>query len=250
MNAFESGNIPEAIAYSTFPIPNIPSSAWSLLNRTLMFLSGTSDARGFRQWQSINRHVKKGGKAIYILVPRIVCRQSETGQEENYLAGFMARPVFRVEDTDGEPLDHQKMELPDFPLIEKAKEWGISVKAVPGNYRYYGYFTDGKKEIGLATKEETVFFHELAHAAHCRVLSDDKKVSSWRKEIVAELTAAVLCRMVGKTSKYLGNNFRYIKHYADKSNLSPTQACMKVIGEVESVLALILASEGNQFRSE
>ena len=47
---------------------------------------------------------------------------------------IQARAVFRVEDTDGEPLDYQKMELPEFPLIEKAKEWGIFVKAVPGNY--------------------------------------------------------------------------------------------------------------------
>jgi len=246
MNAFESGNIPEAIAYSTFPIPNVPSSTWSLLNRTLMFLSGTSDARGFRQWKSVKRHVNKGGKAIYILVPRIVSRETEAGEEESFLAGFMARAVFRVEDTDGEPLDYQKVELPEFPLIEKAKEWGISVKAVPGNYRYYGYFSDGQKEIGLATKEETVFFHELAHYAHYRVLGDDKKSSSWRKEIVAELAAAVLCRIVGKTSKYLGNNFRYIKHYADKSKQNPTQACMRVIGDVEKVLALILAFDENK----
>jgi hypothetical protein len=48
---FKEGDIPEAIAYSILPIPNIPASKWSLLNRTLMFISGTSDARGFRQWK-------------------------------------------------------------------------------------------------------------------------------------------------------------------------------------------------------
>ena len=172
-------------------------------------------------------------------------RENDEGEEEKFLAGFMARPVFRVEDTDGEPLDYQKIELPEFPLIEKAKEWGISVKAVPGNYRYYGYFSESRKEIGLATKEETVFFHELAHYAHQKVIGNDKNVPGWREEIVAELTAAVLCRMVGKTSKYLGNNFRYIKHYAEESKFSPTQACMKVIGEVESVLSMILAIDGS-----
>jgi len=55
---FESGEIPEAVAYSMFPIPEIPCSAWSLLNRTLVFISGTMDARGIRQWNSINRSVK------------------------------------------------------------------------------------------------------------------------------------------------------------------------------------------------
>lgn len=205
-----------------------------------MFLSGTSDARGFRQWKSVNRFVKRGARAIYILVPRIVCRETETGEEESHLAGFLAKPVFRVEDTDGELLDYEKMELPEFPLIEKAKEWGISVKAIPGNYSYYGYFSEGRKEIGLATKEETVFFHELAHAAHHKVLGNNKNIPSWREEIVAELGSAVLCRMVGKTSKYLGNNYRYIRHYAEKTNSTPIQACMKIMGEVEATLSLIL----------
>ena len=63
----------------------------------------------------------------------------------------------------------KSLELPDFPLIERAEEWGISVKAVPGNYRYYGYYQPGRNEIALATPEESVFFHELAHAAHEKV---------------------------------------------------------------------------------
>ena len=57
---FEQGDIPDVIAYSTFPIPNIPAARWSLLNRILMNLSGTNDARGFRQWQEVERHVKRG----------------------------------------------------------------------------------------------------------------------------------------------------------------------------------------------
>lgn len=46
--SFERGDIPEAIAYSMFPIPDIPSAKWSLLNRTIMFLAGTKDARGYK----------------------------------------------------------------------------------------------------------------------------------------------------------------------------------------------------------
>ena len=33
LNRFEAGDIPEAITYSTFPIPNIPAAKWSLLIR-------------------------------------------------------------------------------------------------------------------------------------------------------------------------------------------------------------------------
>ena len=169
-------------------------------------------------------------------------------EEEEVLAGFMARPVFRVESTEGKPLDYQQIKLPELPLIDKAKEWDISVKAIPGNYRYYGYFSQERKEIGLASKEESVFFHELAHAAHQRVLTDFKNTQYWKKEIVAELTAAVLCKMVGKTSRYLGNNHQYITHYAKEASLTPVKACMDVMGDVEKVLNLILKdSKDDQF---
>jgi len=240
LECFESGDIPQAIAYSVFPIPDIPSSRWSLLNRTLMYISGTMDARGFKQWKEVKRCVKKGSKALYILVPRMVRRENEEGEEEEILAGFMARPVFRVEDTKGEPLDYQQIELPELPLVNRAKEWDISVKAIPGNYRCYGYFSQERKEIGLATREESVFFHELAHAAHQRVATDFKNAQCWRKEIVAELTTAVLCKVVGKTSRYLGNNYQYITHYAKEANLTPVKACMDVMGDVEKVLNMIL----------
>jgi hypothetical protein len=44
LDKFEAADIPEAIAYSTFSIPNISSAKWSLLNRTLMFISGMPEA--------------------------------------------------------------------------------------------------------------------------------------------------------------------------------------------------------------
>jgi hypothetical protein len=238
---FKEGDIPEAIAYSMFPIPDIPASKWSLLNRTLMFLSGTGDARGFRQWNEVGRYVKKSSKAFVILAPRFIKKQANDEEEiEPILAGFLAVPVFRVEDTEGEPLDYQKIELPELPLMEVAQDWGISVKAVPGNYRYCGYFCQDRGEIGLASEEESVFFHELAHSAHQRILGELKKGQDWKQEIVAELAAATLCKIVGKTSKHLGNSHQYIAGYAKGANLTPWQACLKVIGDTEKVLNLIM----------
>ncbi len=240
---FESKEIPLAIAISTFPIPNIPASKWSLLNRTIVFISGTADARGFRQWKEANHYVKKGSKAIIILAPRF--RKIED-EDEKVLAGFLAVPVFRVEDTEGEPLDYQKLELPEHPLIEVAKAWGISVKAIPGNYRYYGTYSQKRGEISLATQEECVFFHELSHAAHKQVLGELKQGQDWKQEIVAELSASVLCHLVGKTSKFLGNQYRYIADYAKEASLSAHSACLKVICDVEKVLILILKGGSNE----
>jgi antirestriction protein ArdC len=206
-----------------------------------MFLSGTGDARGFRQWNEVKRHVKKGSKSLTILAPRLVKKQTEDKEEPApILAGFLAVPVFKVEDTDGEPLDYQKIELPALPLMEVAQDWGISVKAIPGNYRHFGYFSQERKEIALASKEESVFFHELAHAGHQRIVGELKKGQDWKQEIVAELGAATLCKIVGKDSKHLGNSHRYIEEYAKSANLTPWQGCLKVMNDTEKVLNLIL----------
>jgi len=154
LTRFEAGDIPEAIAYSTFPILNIPAANWSLLNRTLMFIAGTGDARGFKQWKEVNRYVKKGAKAFVILAPRFIKKRSEEEEDEKkILAGFLPVSVFRVEDTKGQPLDYGSIELPELPLIEVAQEWGISVKAIPGNYRYCGWFFKAQKRFVLAPKE-------------------------------------------------------------------------------------------------
>jgi hypothetical protein len=217
-----------------------------------MFLAGTQDARGFRQWKQANRYVKKGTRSFRILVPHIVKKENEeNGEIEHSLRGFMCKPVFKVEDTEGEALDYEKLELPDFPLIERAEEWGISVKAIPGNYRYYGYFRPGSNEIALATQEETVFFHELAHAAHEKVKGTMKPGQDPLQEIVAELSAQALSRIVGKQARdTTGNSYRYIQGYAEKLKLSPQAACLKVMSETERVLNLILKPKGAESHVE
>jgi hypothetical protein len=245
LERFKTGDIPEAIACSLFPIPNIPSAKWSLINRTLMFLAGTQDARGFKQWSDANRYVRRGAKSFYILVPYLKkVEDEETGEDKQILKGFLTKPVFRVEDTGGEPLDYQKIELPRFALIEKAEEWGISVKAIPGSYGHYGYFSPKRREIALATPEERTFFHELAHAGHERIRNGLESGQDPFQEIVAEMSALALCRLVGKTGdKFFGNSYRYIEQYAQELKISPYSACLRVIGETERVLNLILGKE-------
>ena len=249
LQKFETGDIPEAIAYSMFPFPEVPSARWSLLNRTLMFMSGTMDARGIRQWNKVNRFVNKGSKCLFILVPYIK-KVEDNGDDKQVLVGFGTKAVFKVEDTQGEPLEYENIELPRFPLIDRASGWGIDVRAIPGNYRYFGYYSSGRKEISVATQEECVFFHELAHCAHEILKNGLIRGQDPLQEIIAELTSHCLCRLVGKTGdKHLGNSFRYINRYAEKINLSPFSACTKVLNEVERVLHLILNGNGNGNKS-
>ena len=207
-----------------------------------MFISGTEDARGFRQWIEVNRHVKKGAKSFQILVPCFKKVTDENTKEEvSRLVGFTTANVFRAEDTEGEMLAYERLQLPEHPLMDKATEWGIDVKAVPGNTDHYGYYSSNKKLIALATAEESTFYHELCHVAHEKVIGNLKRGQDPFQEIVAEVSAQALCRIVGKDGdKHLGNSYRYIESYAKELELSPQSAVLHVISDVEKVLHLIL----------
>jgi len=135
----------------------------------------TADARGIKQWNSAGRKVIKGSHAIYILVPRIkkVEKQMEgVDYETTVIKGFLAQPVFRVEDTEGEPwITRKRTSCPVSPDGE-GQRMGIKVKGMRFSSFVLGAYDHHNQEIVLATPAESVFFHELAHAAHARLGED------------------------------------------------------------------------------
>lgn len=250
----ESGELPGMVARTWIARHEglSPMVHWSLGNQLLALLAGTSDARGYRQWQEAGRHVVKGAKAFHILGPSTrKVEDKATGDEKVLVLGFHTIPVFRFEDTEGFPL-----EPPDFdppappPLADVAERWGISVQYGPnvgqswlGLYQH-AHGADGAERIILATHAEQVFFHELAHAAHQRMMrakgSDLSKLSPARKELVAELTAAVLGQLHGLELAELAWSREYLKSHAGATSLG--SACMGVLSEVQACLRLILDS--------
>ena len=251
LEAFESGIVPEAIAKSILPAFDVPSSKWSLNNRILMFFAGTADARGIRQWKEIGRWPEKGSKAFCILVPihgRKKEQDEDTGKESErqILVGFKCCPVFAVENTDGKPVEYPDLEPPEAPpLYGVAEAWNLNVKYLPGNEAYYGYYAPGRSEIGLSTHDAQTFFHELAHAAHHKVLGALKNGQHWQQEVTAELTAATLMHLYGQRPND-GYSFRYIRDYAEKAKKDVYRACMAVIADVGRCLELILNAAETQ----
>ena len=70
---------------------------------------------------------------------------AEEEEEYTYIAGFTSAAVFGLEQTEGDPLpppDPKVMAwLESLPLVEVAREWGLSVDAFNGkNARYWGYY--------------------------------------------------------------------------------------------------------------
>jgi antirestriction protein ArdC len=242
LEEFKNGTIPNAVHYAMFPIPDIPSARWSLLNRLMMFYHGTEDARGYKQWKGVKRHVMKGKQSFDILVPVFKKVEDEqTKETSTVLSGFCCGCVFRVEDTEGEPLDYQKLELPEFPLQKRAEELGVSIHAIGGNTSHFGYYDPKKSLIALATPEEKTFFHELCHVADHKLKGEIKTKQDPLQEITAELAAQALCRIVGKDGdKYFGNSYRYIENYANELEITPYNAVIRVISDVEAILKYLL----------
>ena len=235
---FEAGQVPKALAVITIPPQaDIPSAKWSWSNKLLQFLADTSDARGYRQWEQAERQVTKGAKAFHILGPKTkkLPGTDDDGREteEIVVTGFHAVPVFRVEDTDGEPLSYEPAKPP--PLADVAGRFGLSVSYQTFAGRYYGYYQGEGKRIVLATHEAQVFFHELAHAAHHRVAGRLIGRQTSSQEIIAELAAATLANLYCPDAN-LGFSYEYVKTYAGKSKKSIERACLAVISTVGMVL--------------
>jgi hypothetical protein len=243
LKKFESGKIPNALASTSLPPLDVPCSKWSLNNRLLVFWAGTQDARGIRQWKEVGRYPKKGSKASYILTPTLIKKKDEEAGEETekeILTGFRCVPVFRVEDTDGDPLNTPDLEPPSPPpLIEVAEAWGISVQYLPSNESYWGYFSPSDKRIALCTHDEQVFFHELAHAAHEKVKGKLKVRQDWQQEIVAELTATTLMHLYGKRPND-GAGYKYIRAQAQRIGKDVYAACLSVVADTGKCLDMIL----------
>ena len=241
--SFESGDIPEALSIAVLPRLDVPCSQWSFTNRLLVWLSGSSDLRGYRQWMSVGRNVRKGSKAIYILAPsmRKKRKEDEENEEEKMiLTGFLGVPVFRYEDTEGEPLDIPKLKPREPPpLFDVAQAWNIDVDWHSYAGDGFGFYSPSRGMISLATHDEGTFFHELGHAAHHKLLGNLKKGQVWSQEVVAELTASVLAHLYGRKID-LGGNYRYIRSYAEKADMTPHRACLKVIQDVEQCVNLII----------
>ncbi len=244
---FSSTELPDMLAKSYLEPAGSPSDKWSLGNRLIMTMEGTYDARGYRQWQQVGRHVVRGRKAIYIIGPtmrRRVDVDKETGEETvtSYVVGFHAIPVFRYEDTDGEKIKTVKREpkrLP--PLADVAARWGIDTRYDATRHGEYGSYSKSDAEIRLCTDDISTFFHELAHAAHSRI-EELKPGQDPQQEATAQLVACVLGRTYGYDVD--GYTYNYIAHYAGSAEPAEVgRMCYRVLGKVEKILDMILGGE-------
>jgi len=251
LEAFQTGNVPKALA----PIfvqrkDDVPCRAWSWSNQLLVALGGHSDARGYRQWQQVGRHVRKGQKAFHILVPMVGKRTDkdpETGEEQDrtFVRGFTSAPVFGLSQTDGDPLPPPDPAiaqwLESLPIREVAESWGLSIDAYNGQPgRALGKYRHGSS-IALGVENLSTWAHELVHASDDRLGQLQERGQHWRSETVAELGGAVLLEVLGyETESDRGGCWEYVQSYASDAGIEPITACQGALKRTCGAVALIL----------
>jgi antirestriction protein ArdC len=181
---------------------------------------GATRVAGFATWKKLERSVRKGERAIWILAP-MTGRRVRSGDDEECRPIVFFRPVavFDVAQTDGEPLPvvcrnlHGGDPTSAFARLEaRAGALGYVVVSteLPGGTN--GDCAFALRRIRVECRNEPAqqvktLAHELAHALLHEEI-DDRPLA----ELEAESTAYVVCRTLGlDTADY---SFGYVACWA------------------------------------
>ena len=175
---------------------------------------------GFQAWRRLNRVVRKGQKAIWILAP-MVGKKAPTGggEEETVIRGFKYVPVFDIAQTEGPDLPTVCTKLSgEDPqdlygrFLVVAASIGFRVEDHQFRDTTNGDCSASEHRIRVEVRNSPAqrvktLAHELAHALLHHHFEDRALA-----ELEAESTAYIVCRQVGlDTSAY---SFGYLAVWA------------------------------------
>ncbi|WP_270269303.1 ArdC family protein [Enterocloster clostridioformis] len=253
--------------------------SYSYNNSMLILLQKpeASYVAGYKTWETMERHVKKGEKGITIFAPcpykvkkPVEVYDSKTGQvkrdihgkpvteeKEITYASFKAISIFDYSQTEGKPLPELAKELqgeiPDYMvLMDSIKE------VAPAPIHFDSWEQSKKGHYDLANKEiviksgmselQTVktAIHETAHS----ILHKDQAhvKDSATMEVEAESVAFVVCQHLGlDTSDY---SFGYLAGWSSNKELPELKSSLQTIQKtahelIENLDTTILKNTNN-----
>lgn len=185
----------------------------------------------YKQWQSIDAQVRKGERAVGIVVPKEVKRRDEETNEDRSAMYWGAAAVFAAEQVNGyeapapegfesaEPIDHAEQWLaavvaggqvdfrhaPNGAYYSRVSDY-VNVPALSDFADAVAYYGTAAHELTHWTGHET----RLAREKHSR-FGDDKYAA---EELVAELGAAFVCAGIGIESAPRPDHSQYLGHWA------------------------------------
>ena len=163
---------------------------------------------GFGAWRKVNRSVRRGERAIWILAPIVERRVgARDGGDEDVVRGFRFVPVFDVSQTEGEELPSVCNRLVgDDPtghfdrLVAAARSFGFAVEEYEFTGTINGDCSHAERRIRIESRNTPsqrvkTLAHELAHA-----LLHENFEGRELAELEAESTAYVVCATLGMDS--------------------------------------------------
>lgn len=222
---------------------------YSLLNQTLAYsqLMGRDDVEigpiaSYKKWQSLGRQVKKGAKAISLIMPVLIDKKDENGNkigDEKMQIFLMRNNWFSISQTEGDDYQHEE-KSPEWDKDKALEALGITEETfadVRGNVQ--GYATGESIAINpIAEYPHKTRFHEIAHVVlgHTKehTLMDSETTPKDIREIEAESCSYILCQLLdlGGASESRG----YIKSWLRGRNEIPSKSAQRIFGAVDKIL--------------
>ena len=237
----EAVNKPGVIssAYSTFHNYSIGNQllAWSQLKGRGLDLSPIAT---YKTWQGLGRQVKKGEKAIALVMPVTINKKDEAGEKTGdcFQAFVLKNNWFALSQTEGEEFQHEK-ESREWNKAKALEALGITeirFDLADGNCQ--GYAKDKNIAVSpIAALPHKTRFHEIAHVVlgHTaeNIMQDDERTPRDIREVEAESVAYILCSLLELPG--LDESRGYIQSWLSGSEITDKSA-QKIFGAAEKIL--------------
>lgn len=170
----------------------------------------------YKRWNKVNRYVKRGSKALYILAPIFFEEEQEDGTIEQKI-WFKKVPVFDLSQTDGEKFEIDYITYDGSITFQDIVE-RTTIPVIESNKEITRGYTNGakifvSKHIKDAQKI-CVFFHEMGHY-YLHFDDGRNELTSATKELEAEAISYMISAALGIKNE---ESAAYIRSWAGKNS--------------------------------
>jgi len=197
-------------------------------------------------WQRLNRFVKKGEKALTLLMPLAKCKTNDQGEKEHFIGGFMYKPRwFVLSQTDGE-----EYQLPPMPEWDKERALRVlNITEQPfsdTNGNVQGYAT--KRTIAISPVAELphkTLFHELAHVELGHTAEADFNDTEATPRNLREVEAESVALILLDAFELPGSEYArgYIQNWL-RGDVIPEESARKIFTAADRILKAGREAEG------
>lgn len=226
----------------------------------------------YHTWKKFDRHVKRGEKALSVIIPVTYVKKDQQGhpildkdgKPETGLTFRLKPTTFDVSQTEGKAMPKAaevKEQLTDLDyanlyraLMSIAKTNNVSVRFEEMERSTFGYYNPTENQIVLRSNEMNksqiikTFLHETAHSElHHNNNSQQEQLTKSTAELQAESVAYVVASYYGiDTADY---SFDYLAGWSnDKETLADLEAQLDIVQQEAKSLMVRMDQELEQLR--